>query len=170
MSRIVRLLVLAAAFTPHSAHAWQRTPPTSTARLGELVRVRTTDRAEHRGTLAFASRDSLVLTATDSTRRALLTQLITQIDARRVMPARQRALRGLVVGAAIGFLPAAIASLARGKHEQCVNVAPGSTCNVAYDNIDETAGLPAMLLGIIGAGVGTVVRWHHWQRVSLDVP
>ena len=170
MRRISRLLVLAAAFTPLSAHAWQRTPPGSTARLGELVRVRTTDATEHRGTLAFASRDSLVLSATDSTRRALLTQLVTQIDARRVMPARQRALRGLVVGAAIGFLPAAISSLARGKHEQCVNVAPGTTCDVSYDNIDETAGIPAVFLGLVGAGVGALVRWHHWQRVSLDVP
>jgi hypothetical protein len=153
MSRVFRLLVLAAAFTPHSAHAWQRTPPTSTARLGELVRVRTTDRAEHRGTLAFASSDSLVLNAAAASRIAIPAPSVAQVDAFRRRPLWSRMFRGALIGAAIGV---AIPLVAEGGSH--------------WGRVVEVAPITGYLFGVIGSGIGVISRSRHWERVALPAP
>jgi len=153
MRRIIRLLVLAAAFTPQSAHAWQRTPPSSTARLGELVRVRTTDATEHRGTLAFASRDSVVISDGTGTRWVVPTPTLVLLTARRRMPTRTRMWRGALVGGAVAALIAVYSQL-------------------SADRERSAEGLPYLfvILPVPGAIVGALLPLHHWERVTLPVP
>ncbi len=153
MSRMFRLLVLAAAFTPHSAHAWQRTPPTSTARLGELVRVRTTAQPSRQGTLAYANRDSIIVSDGSGARWVVPTSTLVQLAARRRMPVRARMWRGALVGAAVATSIAILSEL-------------GS------DRERGREGLPFLfvIFPVPGAGIGALLPLRAWERVTLPVP
>lgn len=167
MHRLSRLLVLVAAFAPQVAHAWQ--PTTSTARVGELVRVHTSERARFRGTLEFANPDSLIIKDAGGAQRTLRADIIRTIDARRVRPWGQRARRGALVGVAVGFLVPAVSSLLKGK-QGCAPLAHGGTyayCEKSYENIEEPASILMILFGGVGFGVGATVPWNHWRRVRI---
>ncbi len=169
MHRLSRLLILVASFAPQVAHAWQPTSTASTARAGEVVRVRTFERTSYRGTLELASSDLLVIRNTAGAQRTLRADMVRTIDARRVRPWGQRAWRGALVGAAIGFLVPAVTSLAKGK-QGCAPPADGGTylyCRKSYENIEETAAPLMILFGGIGFGVGAAVPWNQWQRVRI---
>ncbi|MEK7240762.1 MAG: hypothetical protein AAB224_09245 [Gemmatimonadota bacterium] len=167
MHRLSRLLVFVAAFVPQVAHAWQPTPTASTARVGELVRVRTSGRTSFRGTLELASPDLVVIRDGGGAQRTLRADMVRAIDARRVRPWGQRARRGALVGAAIGFLVPAVTSLAKGK-QGCAPPTTYQYCEKSYENIEETAGPLMILFGGIGLGVGAAVPWNHWQRVNIN--
>lgn len=170
MHRLSRLLVLVAAFAPQAAHAWQRPPTATTTRVGELVRIRTTERTSFRGTLEFASPDSLVINDAAGAQRTLRADIIRTMHARRVRPWGQRARRGMLVGVAIGFLVPAVHSLAKGKQGCSTPLDPGWTytyCKQSYENIEETASVLMILFGGVGFGVGAAVPWNHWQRVRI---
>ncbi len=170
MHRLSRLLVLVAAFAPQVAHAWQRTPTASTARVGELVRVRTSERTSYRGTLELAGPDSLVIKDAAGAQRTLRADIIRTIDARRVRPWGQRARRGALVGVAVGFLVPAVSSLLKGKQGCTIPLDPGWTytyCEKSYENIEEPASILMILFGGVGFAVGATVPWNHWQRVRI---
>ena len=68
-----------------------------------------------RGTLELASPDLVVIRDGGGAQRTLRADMVRAIDARRVRPWGQRARRGALVGAAIGFLVPAVTSLAKGE-------------------------------------------------------
>lgn len=117
------------------------------------MRVRTVDRTEHRGTLSFASPDSLVFKDAAGQRTVMPTPNLVQIDAWRRRSVWSRMFRGALIGAAIGV---AIPLVADGGSD--------------WGSVVEAAPITGMLFAYIGAGIGAAVRSQHWQRVSLGVP
>jgi len=154
MRRLHPLLILMAALAPQVALARQRTPQPSIARLGELVRVRDTTKQEHRGTLAFATRDSLIINSEAGRRTVLATPNVAQLSARRPMSLGARMARGALVGFVVGAaLPVATA------------IKLNDWTNVAQD---------ALFVGLsfssAGAAVGAASHWQHWERVTPFPP
>lgn len=154
MGRLHPLLILVAALVPQVVLARQRAPVASSARLGELVRVRDTDAKEHRGTLAFAARDSLIINDAAGRRTMVLTPAIVTASARRPMSRRARMARGALVGFAIGA------------------AFPVGTAI----KLDDWTDVPQNVLfmgasfGAVGGVVGAISHWQHWERVGPLAP
>jgi len=153
MRQLHALLILVAALAPRVALARQQMPLASTARLGELVRVRSTAQPARRGTLAYASRDSIIVNDDSGARWVVPTPTLVQLSARRPMPIRTRMWRGALVGAAVATSISILSEL-------------GS------DRARGREGLPYLfvIFPVQGAGIGALLRLHAWEPVTLPVP